>query len=185
MNQLVADLFPETLLVTIANGHTQTDSRKVAKHFHKRHDNVLRDIEELLKKCGEAGISLLNFEESTYKNTRGKVFKMYIMDRKAFCMLVSTFTGIKALVWQDQYHTAFENMDTYIRAEADRHANALKILKPNYIVIEEGDAQGLSRAALAQRTGHKCLGSITANRKKMRALGLRAKAVAIKLLTPA
>ncbi|MCB8748330.1 Rha family transcriptional regulator [Rhodoferax sp. U2-2l] len=180
MKIMHADLFPETLLVTVANGHTQTDSLKVAKHFHKAHKHVLRDIEELLKKCTEAGISRPNFGPSEYKNTRGKVFKMYIMDRKAFCMLVSTFTGMKALVWQDQYHTAFENMDTYIHAEADRRANALKLLKPNYIVIEEGDAQGLSRADIAQRTGHKCLGSITANRKKMRALGLRTKTVVIK-----
>ena len=178
--EIPADLFPETLLVTVANGHTQTDSLKVAKHFHKRHDNVLRDIEKLIADLAEARLSGLKFEAASYLDSQKKPRLMYEMDRKSFSLLVGGFTGNKALVWKVDYHTAFENMDTYIRAEADRRANALKLLKPNYIVIEEGDAHGLSRAEIAQRTGHKCLGSITANRRKMRELGLRAKAVAVK-----
>jgi phage regulator Rha-like protein len=61
-------LFPETLLVSVAGGNTFTDSLKVAKHFHKRHDHVLRDIEKLLVKLAEAGISLPKFGESKAKD---------------------------------------------------------------------------------------------------------------------
>lgn len=42
------DLFPETLLVSRSGEHIYTTSRKVAEHFGKRHDNVLRDVQKLL-----------------------------------------------------------------------------------------------------------------------------------------
>lgn len=48
MSKSTRDLFPETLLVDIADGHTFTTSRKVAEHFGKRHSHVLRTIHDLL-----------------------------------------------------------------------------------------------------------------------------------------
>lgn len=36
-------------LVAIANGQLVTDSRKVAEHFGKDHNHVMRDIKKLLE----------------------------------------------------------------------------------------------------------------------------------------
>ncbi|RPP68360.1 Rha family transcriptional regulator, partial [Pseudomonas aeruginosa] len=46
--------------VEIIGGKPTTTSLDVAKHFRKRHDNVLRDIKNL--ECPE-DFALLNFEE--------------------------------------------------------------------------------------------------------------------------
>lgn len=45
-------------------GTLLVDSRYVAETFGKRHDNVLRDIQNLIEE--EPEFSLLNFEESKY-----------------------------------------------------------------------------------------------------------------------
>jgi phage regulator Rha-like protein len=65
------DLFPETLLVDFTDGHIFTTSLKVAEHFHKNHQHVLRDIEKVIVDAAELGISLSNFGLSDYKNSRG------------------------------------------------------------------------------------------------------------------
>jgi Rha family phage regulatory protein len=43
-----SDLFPETLLVDRDGDRIYTTSRKVAEHFHKRHDHVMRAIRALV-----------------------------------------------------------------------------------------------------------------------------------------
>ena len=40
---MTADLFPETLLVSCEHDRVFTTSLKIAEHFRKRHQHVLRD----------------------------------------------------------------------------------------------------------------------------------------------
>ena len=55
--------------VTLNESTLTTDSRRVPKHFHKRHDNVLRSFDNV--DCsGE--VNRLNFEEVTGTYTSGK-----------------------------------------------------------------------------------------------------------------
>lgn len=55
---------PQVLVI----GHkTMTTSLEIARMFGKRHDNVLRDIEELLPQLPSA-YCLLNFEENLSRN---------------------------------------------------------------------------------------------------------------------
>ncbi|MCB6745833.1 Rha family transcriptional regulator, partial [Anaerostipes hadrus] len=64
-------------LVFLHNNQPVTDSLTVAEVFEKRHDIVLRDIENQITKLQEAGeqeFSLHNFEESTYTNERGREY---------------------------------------------------------------------------------------------------------------
>lgn len=169
------DLFPETLLVDVKDGHTFTTSLKVAEHFHKAHRNVIRDIEKLILELTELGIDTLNFERISYQDSMNRERVAYNMNRVAFSTLACRFTGTRVLPWQIQYHYAFEAMEAYIHAETARHASAFAQVKPKLVQIETGDQQGLSRAAIAVQTGHKCLGSITAGRARARALGLLVK----------
>ena len=47
-----------------------------------RHDNLIASIESEIEVLNNLGISLLNFEESTYINPRGKVYPCYILNDK-------------------------------------------------------------------------------------------------------
>lgn len=79
----------------------RVSSRSIAEYFEKRHDNVLRDIQDL--DCSEE-FSLLNFEESNYKDPRGKKQPEYLITRDGFMFLVMGFTGKKAAHEGCQYY---------------------------------------------------------------------------------
>ncbi|EMS8487149.1 Rha family transcriptional regulator, partial [Campylobacter coli] len=83
-------------------------SLDVAKVFGKRHDNVLRDIENILNDLREIGDlqCKLNFEEvvrisKTTNPKNGKLVNrkmpMYNLTRDGFSLLAMGFTGKKAL----------------------------------------------------------------------------------------
>ncbi|CAK8743476.1 hypothetical protein SODG_006612 [Sodalis praecaptivus] len=78
--------------VTIHNDKAVTTSLSVAEYFHKRHDNVLRTIEQL--ECSTQ-FTNLNFDVC-YKNNElqnGKPQKYYTMTKDGFVFLVMGFTG--------------------------------------------------------------------------------------------
>lgn len=91
-------------LVQAHDGRPVTDSLKVADKFGKRHDNVLRSIDNL--GCS-AKFRLLNFEESSYINEQGKEQRMFSMTKDGFMFLVMGFTGSKAGVWKEAFIEAF------------------------------------------------------------------------------
>ena len=99
-------------LVKVVNNQLVTDSRQVAEVFKKEHRNVLRDIDRILG-------GMLNFEqtqqmfyETTYHNEQnGQDYKMYLMNRDGFSLLVMGFTGPEALEWKIKYINAFNEME--------------------------------------------------------------------------
>lgn len=99
-------------LVKVVNNQLVTDSRQVAEVFKKEHRNVLRDIDRILG-------GMLNFEqtqqmfyETTYRNEQnGQDYKMYLMNRDGFSLLVMGFTGPEALEWKIKYINAFNEME--------------------------------------------------------------------------
>lgn len=167
----VADLFPETLLVSADLGHTFTDSVRVAAHFHKLHKNVLRVIEQVVADVADAGGSGLNFELTSYKVKQSKTRPMYLMDRKAFAILAGRFTGKQALLWQIQYHDAFEAMERQLSAQRDRYVGALDILCPPLRPTVERTQGDQDRISIASVIGKSCA-SVTYYRAKARRLGL-------------
>jgi Rha family phage regulatory protein len=166
------DLFPETLLVEIADGHTFTTSLKVAEHFHKRHNDVLRDIKKLLADCPDAEFSLRNFAQSEYQNERGKTYPMYRLTHDGFALLAMGFTGPKALQWKIDFLNAFRSMETALKLKTERRAQALGFLRPHWLTIEQGVEAELPRRAICALTGHKSPQTITANKRRMRQAGL-------------
>ncbi|WP_018123391.1 Rha family transcriptional regulator [Desulfovibrio oxyclinae] len=93
-------------LVTVENGKAMTTSLKVAEVFGKRHDAVLRDIRNLV------GKGVHNFVETPYVHPQnGQEYRMYLMDRDGFSLLVMGFTGDKALDWKLKYIEAFNKME--------------------------------------------------------------------------
>ena len=94
-------------LVKVENNQIVTDSRSVAEHFGKRHNDVTEVIRKLL--ATEKSVTKM-FHESKFEY-RGQEFPMYLMNRDGFSLLVMGFTGAKALEWKLKYIKAFNAME--------------------------------------------------------------------------
>lgn len=98
--------------VTLANDALVTDSRRVAKHFQKRHDNVLRAFDNL--DCSDE-YRLLNFGETVEArpNPSGGApirSRVVQMTKNGFMLLVMGFTGKEAMRIKEAYIQAFDAM---------------------------------------------------------------------------
>lgn len=104
--------------VTEKRGKPIVSSRYVSNVFHKRHDHVLRDIENIiidLPKIGEPNWEI-NFQESTYKDSQNRKYPEYIMTRDGFTLLAMGFTGKKALQFKIAYIERFNQMESFIKS---------------------------------------------------------------------
>jgi len=102
----------------IMHGRTAyATSVDVATHFGKRHDNVLRDIENIInpdlknegrnanQKAEMEQFSTANFGGRNYIGKDGKEHPLIEMTRDGFSMLVMGFTGPEATMWKIAYIT--------------------------------------------------------------------------------
>lgn len=97
------------------DGVLLVSSRVVADDFGKRHEQVLRRIEEKLlntKLC-----SANWFIESTYKDSTGRELKEYLMTRDGFSFIVMGFTGVKADEFKIKYIEAFNQMEKSLKEQ--------------------------------------------------------------------
>lgn len=88
------------------------DSLQIAETFERQHDNVLRDIRNL--DCSD-NFSLLNFEESNYKD-RGKKYPKYLLTKDGFTFLVMGYRGKKAAQFKEEYINRFNQMEQFIKS---------------------------------------------------------------------
>lgn len=97
-------------LVNVQKEQVVCTSLQVADKFGKRHDRVLRAIENLLVGLPKNGETY--FMKSSYtENQNGQTYPMYLMNRDGFSLLVMGFTGKKALEWKVRYIEAFNTME--------------------------------------------------------------------------
>ena len=129
--------------VTLNNETLVTDSRRVAKHFKKRHDNVLRAFDRL--DCG-AEFSHLNFEVAEELDLQGKPRRIISMTKDGFIFLVMGFSGKEAARIKVTYITAFNEMSTQI-------ARIQSNLWRQMLDLERRDASSQSWASF----GSKCM----------------------------
>lgn len=99
-------------IVVIEKDQSIANSLNVADCFGKRHDHVIRDIENL---AVPDDFRLLNFGESNYLNGQGKSQPMYNMTRDGFTVLVMGYTGPKAMKFKLAYIDAFNKMEESLR----------------------------------------------------------------------
>lgn len=91
-------------------------SLDVAETFEKRHDHVVRDIENVLKSLPENGETY--FYKSTYINEQNKQeYPMYFMNRDGFTLLVMGYTGEKAMKFKLAYIKQFNNMEKLLHSK--------------------------------------------------------------------
>lgn len=116
-----------TELVEIIRNQTVTTSLKVAEVFEKRHDRVIRAIEDILANLAEIepeqvttklgnGVSTPLFRKATYQAEEGgRKYPFYYMNRDGFTLLAMGFTGKKALEFKLAYIAAFNAMADVLR----------------------------------------------------------------------
>jgi len=101
------------------NGQITTTSTQIAEHFGKRHDTVLRAIDNL--ECS-AEYRLRNFAESSVEgempNGGTRTYRTFNITRDGFVFLAMGFTGKEAAQWKEAYITAFNKMESEIAAPA-------------------------------------------------------------------
>ena len=94
----------------------RANSLIVAKMFGKRHDHVIRSIENITDP--KNGVSdefrRRNFAQSSYKDSSGRKVKCYNMTRDGFTLLAMGFTGKNALQFKEAYIKRFNDMEKLI-----------------------------------------------------------------------
>lgn len=130
------ELIPKDNYGIFADNHdvARVDSLYVAKYFEKRHDNVIRDIDNL--DCSEE-FRLLNFEGSSYKNEQGKKQPCYYMTRDGFVFLAMGYRGKKAARFKELYIRRFNEMESMIstlitaRNDFSELTESIKFINPD------------------------------------------------------
>lgn len=93
--------------VTLDRNTLVTDSRRVAKHFGKRHDVVLRSYDAV--QCS-ADFNRRNFAVVAERDAKGEKRRVIRMTKDGFVMLAMSYTGPKAAAIKEAYINAFNQM---------------------------------------------------------------------------
>lgn len=117
--------------VSVKDGVPRVTSLKVAEHFGKGHDRVLKDIRKIISEC-PSEFRAVNFDE-TFRTVAGpnnstRQEPVFNLSRDGFTLLAMGFTGKKALEWKIRYIEAFNAMERKLIEASQREANETKKL---------------------------------------------------------
>jgi Rha family phage regulatory protein len=96
--------------LTVIDGKAIVTSLHIAQVFSKTHGHVLRDIEEVIKRC-QAEFVKSNFGLSSYMSDQNKPLPMYNLTRDGFTLVAMGFNGAKAFEFKIAYINAFATME--------------------------------------------------------------------------
>lgn len=113
------------LQVRADGGVPVVNSRVVAKHFGKRHDNVLRDIDVLAHSSDLRDVDIAWFSEKMEKHptVTDRVDRSFNISKDGFTLLAMGWTGAKALRFKIAYIAAFNEMEAALRSAPTPVAN--------------------------------------------------------------
>lgn len=124
--------------VLLHSGRPATTSLEVAKFFGKRHDHVLRDIDNLLSQLPENSLQP-NFGEMFQEQETPfgvKQIRLFILYRDGFMLLVMGYTGKKALQIKLAYIEAFNQIEAQLAANKVESSTSLpqsaELLPPSH-----------------------------------------------------
>lgn len=111
------DIIPNVILNPVNGKKIPTvSSLQVAEIFGKRHDHVLRDIEQILTQVPEIFIKP-NFGVVEYPVRRGfgtEMVKAYLLSKDGFTLLTMGYTGEKAMKFKVAYIDCFNEMEAQL-----------------------------------------------------------------------
>lgn len=108
-------MFDLTPSIVLSNGQPVTSSLKVAEHFEKQHDDVLRTIRDTIRNMPDS-FRDRNFAPSSYTvEGQNRSYPAYNLTRDGFTLVAMGFTGRKALSWKIRYIQAFNAMEAELK----------------------------------------------------------------------
>ena len=99
------------IILSMQNGEPVVSSRQIAESFEKRHDHVMRDIEDIMRGLPKNGDTPMFYKTEYVHEQNGQSYPMYLMNRDGFTLLAMGFTGKTALEWKLKYIAAFNEME--------------------------------------------------------------------------
>jgi len=99
-------------LVESIKNEAVTNSLNISASFNKRHDHILRDIEDLKKDVPNFGEM---FIETNIPDSYNRSRRAYFINRDGFALLAMGFTGKKAMQFKLKYIEAFKKMEQQIK----------------------------------------------------------------------
>lgn len=128
-------------LVELQDGEVTTTSLQVAIASGKNHKNVLEAIDNIIDDLGSAekSATLEMFQETSYIHEQNhQSYRMYVLNRDGWTMLMGYFKGKKYTMFRYQYMKQFNVMEKYIREQ-----------EQNQFFLPETPDQQLKREKLA------------------------------------
>lgn len=109
--------FPAVALTLDAQGRPTCLSTDVARHFQKKHQHVLRDIDRILAISSPERASNFGrtFIDVPGPNGAVRQIRAYRLTRDAFSILAMGFTGSAAIRWKWRYIEAFNALEAAAR----------------------------------------------------------------------
>ncbi len=107
----------------VINGYAYANSLDVARHFQKRHDDVIRAIRSKIEAIrqvfdgDELAEHLRNFAEMSSPDYRNREQIVFNLTRDGFAFIAMSFTGREAVKWQFQYIQAFNQLEQELKAK--------------------------------------------------------------------
>lgn len=97
----------------IRNHISYFDSRQVAKMIDKRHDNLIRDIENYISILSQTSKLRADnfFKKSSYKAGTGKVYSCYLISKMGCEFIANKMTGDKGILFTAMYVKQFNEME--------------------------------------------------------------------------
>lgn len=125
-------------LVILREKTVVSNSLIIAEYFNKRHDNVMKDINNLKLNIDPLKFKEM-FEEGYYQDSYNRTQNLYFMNRDGFVLLVMGYTTKKALDIKLKFLAAFNQMEEYIKKPAKNvpvSTDPLSILKTMVDALE-------------------------------------------------
>lgn len=143
------DQIMELVIFEESKNQIVVSSKDISINFVKRHDNVLRDIDNFK--------DLPNFEEMFYEtkmdDSYGRKQRTYLMNRDGFSLLVMGFTGKDALEWKVKYIQAFNEMEQKLNSPEFIVKKAMTYLQDRCNRLEMEAKENLPKVTFATGFG--------------------------------
>lgn len=121
-------------LIFTKNDQAVTNSRNIARDFGKKHQHVLRDIDNL--KGVQNWTDL--FYETTYVHKQNKQkYREFLINRDGFTLLAMGFNGSKAMEFKLKYINEFNKMERFLNSPEMIVQRAMEIQQQNVLELTQ------------------------------------------------
>ncbi|MGL5426641.1 MAG: Rha family transcriptional regulator [Cetobacterium sp.] len=127
-------------------------SLQVAELTGKRHDNVMRDIEDESEKLG-VEISQLIFEESDYLNERGKTYKVYNLSKKGALQLGARYDAKTRFKMIEKIEELEKGINNRLDTQVPYKNGGAHWLPSEDVELERMELRGVARREMADHFG--------------------------------